>query len=70
MELTRNHISYLDKKTTLDIDNLRLWFIANQEPTTDHEFYEAKLLSRYWQNIKQLKCEYCPQIMRRVKDHD
>ena len=66
LEVTRNHISYQDKKQISDTDNTRIWFIANQEPINDNEFLEAKLMSRFWQNSRQLKCEYAAKIMKRL----
>ncbi len=68
LEVTRHHISYQDKQQISDTDNTRIWFIANQEPTNDNEFLEAKLLSRFWQNSRQLKCEYSAKIMKRIAD--
>ena len=66
MEVTKDQISYSDKVLTTDKDNSRLWFIANQEPESDSEFFDVKLLSRYWQNYNQLGCEYSSQIMKRI----
>ncbi len=65
-EVTRDHVTYMDTILSSDKDLSRLWFIANQEPTNDSEFFDAKLLSRYWQNYYQLGCEYSSQIMKKI----
>lgn len=46
----------------------RAWFVINQNPSTNNEFQEAVLLSRYWYYIKNYDCRYPQEMMERVKE--
>lgn len=64
--LTADHITYTDTKLIGETDNSRMWFIKDQYPMNDADYYNARHLSLYWYYMNTLGCEYNAVIHRRV----
>lgn len=66
LELELDHVTYTVKKLHGEIDNKRLWFIANRTPQSDYEFTIHQKLSLYWYWKQKTNCGYSAQIEKQL----